>query len=105
MTTIAAIYGVNADDIAAKNKIANPNTILAGQRLLLPAAGEKLPDLQSGPIDPKIYIIKEGDTLYGLSQEFGVSVEALMEANSIEDQNRLFIGLRLKIPDQVIPQP
>lgn len=105
LTTIAAIYGVNADDIAAKNKIANPNTILAGQRLLLPAAGEKLPDLQSGPIDPKIYIIKEGDTLYGLSQEFGVSVEALMEANSIEDQNRLFIGLMLKIPDQVIPQP
>jgi LysM repeat protein len=105
LTTIAAIYGANADDIAAKNKIVNPNTILAGQRLLLPAVGEELPNLQSGPIDPKTYIVKEGDTLYGLSQEFGVSVEALMEANSIEDQNRLFIGLRLQIPDQVIPQP
>lgn len=105
LTTIAAIYGVNADNIAAKNKITNPNTILAGQRLLLPAVGEELPDLQSGQIDPKTYIVSEGDTLYGLSQEFGVSVEALMEANSIEDQNKLFIGLRLKIPDQVVPQP
>ena len=67
--------------------------------------GEELPDLQSGQIDPKTYIVSEGDTLYGLSQEFGVSVEALMEANNIEDQNKLFIGLRLKIPDQVVPQP
>ena len=99
----------NRDETSSPSQTPGPTpistNILAGQRLLLPAVGEELPNLQSGPIDPKTYIVKEGDTLYGLSQEFGVSVEALMEANSIEDQNRLFIGLRLQIPDQIIPQP
>ena len=106
LTTIAAIYGVDPDDIAAKNDISDPNRILLGQRLLLPVPGEELPDRQTGQIDSETYVVQEGDTLFGLSQEFGVSIEALMEINDIEDQNKLFfVGLRLTIPEQVVPQP
>jgi hypothetical protein len=28
-----------------------------------------------------------------------------METNNIENQNKLFVGLRLTIPEQVVPQP
>ncbi len=105
LTTIGAIYGVDPDDIAAKNDISDPNKILVGQRLLLPVPGEDLPDRQTGQVDLQTYIVQEGDTLFVLSQEFGVSIEALMEANNIEDQNKLFVGLRLTIPEQVVPQP
>lgn len=105
LTTIAAIYGVDPDDIAAKNDISDPNKILVGQRLVLPVPGEDLPDRQTGQIDSQTYIVQEGDTLFGLSQEFGVSIEALMDLNNIVDQNRLFEGLRLTIPEQVVPQP
>ena len=105
LTTIGAIYGVEPDNIAAKNDISDPNKILVGQRLLLPVPGEELPERETGRIDPQTYIVQEGDTLFGLSQAFGVSIEALMEINNIEDQNKLFEGLRLTIPEQVVPQP
>jgi LysM repeat protein len=105
LTTIGAIYGVDPDDIAAKNDISDPNKILVGQQLLLPVPGEDLPDRQTGQIDSETYIVQEGDTLFGLSREFGVSIEALMETNNIENQNKLFVGLRLTIPEQVVPQP
>ncbi len=105
LTTIAAIYGVDPDDITAKNGLTDPNKILVGQQLLLPTEGEDLPERRSGQVGDRTYIVQEGDTLFGLSQEFGVSIEALMEENGIEDQNTLYVGLLIAIPDQVVPQP
>ena len=42
--------------------------------------------------------IRAGDTLFTLSQAYGVSVEALTNYNSISDPNRILIGQRLAIP-------
>lgn len=44
------------------------------------------------------YIVKKGDTLYGISNQFGVNVSALAELNNIRGSN-LQIGQVLKIPD------
>lgn len=44
------------------------------------------------------YIVKAGDTLYGISNQFGVSVTDLAELNNIKGSN-LAIGTVLKIPN------
>ena len=44
------------------------------------------------------YVVQEGDTLYSIAQAFGVSVEALQQANNIADPSLLSIGQRLIIP-------
>ncbi len=44
------------------------------------------------------YVVLEGDTLYSIAQAFGVSVEALQQANNIADPSLLSIGQRLIIP-------
>ena len=43
------------------------------------------------------YIVKQGDTLYGISNQFGVSVTDLAELNGIKGSN-LPVGTVLKIP-------
>ena len=43
------------------------------------------------------YIVKAGDTLYGISNQFGVSVTELAELNNIKGSN-LKVGTILKIP-------
>lgn len=49
----------------------------------------------------KIHIVKEGDTLYKLSQKYGVDLEKLKEANpQLQDPNQLDIGMKIKIPSQ-----
>ena len=43
------------------------------------------------------YTVKPGDTLYGISNQFGVSVAELAELNGIQGSN-LSVGTILKIP-------
>ena len=43
------------------------------------------------------YIVQKGDTLYGISKQFGVSVSDLMEINHLKDST-LMIGQVLRIP-------
>ena len=45
------------------------------------------------------YTVKAGDTLYGISNQFGVSVTELAELNGIKGSN-LSIGTVLKIPNK-----
>jgi murein DD-endopeptidase MepM/ murein hydrolase activator NlpD len=48
------------------------------------------------------YVVQSGDTLFTISQSYGVSLEALMQANSLLDANLLEVGQTLVIP---VPEP
>ena len=50
------------------------------------------------------YTVKPGDTLYGISNQFGVSVTELAELNGIKGSN-LSIGTVLKIPINIGTNP
>lgn len=47
---------------------------------------------------PQMYIIQQGDTLTEIAERFGVTVEAIVAANSLSDPNRIFPGDMLRIP-------
>ncbi len=48
----------------------------------------------SGPI----YVVEEGDTLFEIAIQFGVTVEDLVSTNGLPNANTLFVGDRLVIP-------
>jgi hypothetical protein len=47
---------------------------------------------------PIIYIVQAGDSLSGIALKFDVPIEALAEANDIEDHNVIKVGQKLIIP-------
>jgi len=51
-------------------------------------------ELVSGPVYP----VQAGDTLWGISRTFNVSIDDLVDLNSISDPSRLTIGTSLIIP-------
>lgn len=54
----------------------------------------------------KIHIVKQGDSLYALSQKYGVPLQKLIEANpQISNPNVLAIGEKVKIPTAPISVP
>lgn len=47
---------------------------------------------------PVIYVIQQGDNLIAIARQYGVTVEAIQDANGILDPRRLQIGQELLIP-------
>lgn len=50
-----------------------------------------------------VYVVQQGDSLYGIALEFGVSTEDLMRANGLVDPNFLVVGQELFIPVGGLP--
>ncbi|AOZ91893.1 LysM peptidoglycan-binding domain-containing protein [Paenibacillus crassostreae] len=51
----------------------------------------------------KIHMVKKGDTLYDLSQKYGISLDKLIEANpQLTDSNLLNVGDKVKIPSKSV---
>jgi LysM repeat protein len=49
--------------------------------------------------EPVVYTVRAGDSLAAIALAYGVTVEAIVEANGIADANRIDVGQRLIIPN------
>lgn len=54
----------------------------------------------AGPLDQtgQIYVVQAGDTLSEIALRFGVTVEALIDANNLQDPNLIQVGQEIFIP-------
>lgn len=50
------------------------------------------------PTPQRTYVVRDGDTLGSIAQQFGVSVEAIQAANGIGDPDEILVGQVLVIP-------
>jgi LysM repeat protein len=50
------------------------------------------------PAGPVTYVVEEGDTLFSIAEQFGVSIDAIIFANTILDPNNIGVGAQLIIP-------
>lgn len=82
---IAQTYSSTVSAIVAANEIPNPNQLVVGQTLVIPIIG-------------RYYWVQPGDSLYSISQMFGINYQYLAQINRLSITQPLPIGLKLYIP-------
>ncbi len=90
---LAARFGTTVNAIIAANPGINPNALQIGQTICIPGAAPGV-----CPPGTDSYIIRSGDTLFGLAARFGTTVDAIIAANPGINPNALQIGQTICIP-------
>lgn len=128
LTEIARAHHTTVQALAKRNKLADPNRLLAGQRLEVPSehaaskphtaakpaakksgpATKKPADKKAKPAPKKAakaparalvsYVARRGDSLYSIAQQHHTTVAALVKANKMSNPRRLLAGQRIQIP-------
>ncbi len=101
LSAIARRYGVTVDALMSANGLNNPNSIFAGQQLNIPGRLQSSAGTHSGS---GVYTVQRGDSLSAIARRYGVTVEALMSANGLNNPNSIFAGQALNIPGAGAPE-
>ena len=104
--SIARRCGSSVARIAAASRLANPNRIEVGQRLVIPGGrAQAAVPAEPGKVEPAAvaasglgYRIAPTDTLYSLARWARVSLAALMRANPGMDPRAIEIGDVVRLP-------
>jgi cell wall-associated NlpC family hydrolase len=96
---IAERYSVKTEIIADANKLGSSDKLESGQVLFIPANAEaRSGDNDSdAKADPRTYKVQAGDTLWTISQRFGVEPTTIMMDNDLNDPKAVVAGARLRI--------
>ena len=89
LSQIALNYGTTVTAIADANNIRNVNRIYVGQVLHIPT--------HNYDMSHTLYVVKRGDTLWGISRRFGVSIAQIVMLNRIANPNLIYPGNVLRI--------
>ena len=104
---IATRNNTTVNEIATANPGIDINLIQPGQVITLPGctAGEvTVPTTAPEPSDNvpagsgTTYTVQPGDTLFAIAQRFGITVQAIVNANNMSNPNNLSVGQELIIP-------
>jgi LysM repeat protein len=84
-------FGISWVQIAEANGLVNPNLIAAGDEL-------KIPVDTPGPAPAFSHVVKQGETLFLISLQYGVTWPAIAEANNLTSPYVIYVGQTLEIP-------
>ena len=100
---IARGFSVSLESLCSANGLSRRDVIRPGQRLTIPTGGSAsyTPVRQETVKDSgATYIVRTGDTLYDIANDYKVSVNALKQINGLRS-SRIYPGKELRIPATV----
>ncbi|PZQ87869.1 MAG: peptidoglycan-binding protein LysM [Leifsonia xyli] len=131
ISRIAAKFGVSTQSVLTANGLSWSSIIYPGQTIAIPSttlAAENVssvtpvtPSTPSTPATPAAepstpvvstpapvlstsYLIKTGDTISSIAQKFGVTIQALLDANGLSRTSIIYSGRSLTIPGVTVVQ-
>lgn len=96
--SISRKYGISVGELCSANNISTSSVIKTGQNLKIPTKNLSEKSTNEKIEKTDTYIVKKGDTLYGIAKRFGVSVETLTIMNKMSGSKTIKVGQTLIVP-------
>jgi peptidoglycan endopeptidase LytF len=111
LSVIAKRFSTTVDDLRSANNLST-DTLQIGQQLVIPGGNITSPSLEPSPTPApsqvtSTYTVVAGDSLWGIAQRYGTTVDSLKAANNLTS-NTLSLGQVLTVPSgntNVAPTP
>ncbi len=101
--SISQRYDVKMNSIISTNNLKEISRLSIGQKLKLPITNMDIAKAegynQDTVAEEIIYYVKKGESLWSISREYNVKLEAIIAANSIADASKISAGQQLRIPN------
>jgi len=97
---IARKYDITVDSLMTANGIADAGRLFVGMKLTIPGAqADPPPAAPAASVDLRTieYVVKKGDTLYGIAKAHGASVDAIVKASGMKSTT-IKAGQKLQVP-------
>lgn len=112
VSSIAAAYGLDVDEVLSANGLSRQSLIFPGQAIVLPpvhgtpGAPAQPPAPAPAPSPPEpatddTHVVVDGDTLWDIAAHYDVGVQELIDANGLEASGLIHLGRTLRIPRPV----
>ena len=101
--SIAAWYGMTAEEIQQANCLSSVDEILAGQSLYVPWLVTPSPTPCFPPANWVLYTVQPGENLFQIAQRYGMSAVQFQQESCLASE-QLMAGQRLYVP-YLIPAP
>ncbi|MHB1907422.1 MAG: LysM peptidoglycan-binding domain-containing protein [Nitrososphaerales archaeon] len=106
LSAIASKFEISWQSIASANHISSPYIIYVGEVLTIPLVTITTTTTSSTSSSSYVqssssyvqYTVKSGDTLYSISQVFGVQWQSIATLNNIQSPYTIYVGEKLLIP-------
>ncbi len=93
---IAQNFSISMDELLEANDLSENSTIHAGDILFIPRLETKLKQQKSAE-NFVYYYVKQGDTLWNIATNFGISVQSLYKINNFNSDTVLMPGDTIKV--------
>lgn len=117
LASIARQYGVTWQELATWNNVTDPNTIFAGQRLVVNGTAAPGSAAVAGPTiventtitapvttgSERTHIVQIGEHLASIARLYGLRWTTIARANNLQNPNQIYAGQQLVIPAQDDP--
>jgi murein DD-endopeptidase MepM/ murein hydrolase activator NlpD len=115
LDSIARLFSVDVTALGTANGITDPNAVYVGLALVIPSAPAPVPAVDAGGAPPPsegipiggesvFHVILTGETMFQIATQYGVTVNAIAEANGITDPSLIYPGQQILIPGVKPPQ-
>ena len=94
---IAARFRTTVGTLAARNHVRNARALMVGTVLSVPRTSAPAKAAPRSKAGSQVYVVRNGDTLYGIATRFRVPLASLLKANHFSTRSLILPGQRIVV--------